>query len=252
MSWIVQPRISLSGVFKTALALAAFATLLSSFSMAVSAQDDAGTADSTDQPFGVLDTQPAEIDRSALETDPQSLGASTIYEIVSEESKARYLVEEELANIGANTAVGETNAIIGQLLFDDQNTPLPCSTFYVDIRTLVSDEARRDNYLRGNTLQSDQFPLATFVVTSVEDFSVPENDGEETTFVLVGNFTLHGVTQPVAWEVTAKTDGDTITGSANTEFEMPDFNIQPPVVGSVISLDETVRLEVDLTAGKAS
>jgi len=96
-------------------------------------------------------------------------------------------------------------------------------------------------------LQSDQYPLAEFVVTSIEDFTMPAA-GEETTFTLIGNFTLHGVTQPMAWTVTASKDGNTMTGTAKTQFDMADFDITKPIVGSVLSIEDTIQLEIDLVA----
>ncbi len=164
----------------------------------------------------------------------------------------RYRAKEELASVGATEAVGETNAIIGQILFDAEGMPLPCSRIDVDLRTLQSDEARRDNYLYNNTLQTEQFPLATFVLTAVEGLDEPMADGEVTTLTLIGNLTVHGVTKLVAWEATATLDGDALQRSAATAFAMPDFAIEPPVIGPVVSLNETVRLEVDLIAERAA
>ncbi len=198
-------------------------------------------------PAGVLDTEPSTMDCSAIETDPASLGAASIYVVDASQSEARYIAEEELANVGANTAVGTSNTISGAFLFDAEGNPIPCSTIYVDVRTFESDSARRDNFLRGNTLQSDQFPLAEFVVTSIEDFTMPA-DGEETTFTLIGNFTLHGVTKTMAWSVTATRDGNSMTGSAKTQFDMADFDIEKPIVGSVLSIEDTIQLEIDLVA----
>jgi polyisoprenoid-binding protein YceI len=206
-----------------------------------------GAASAQTPEAGVLDTEPSTMDCSAIETNPASLGAASIYVVDASQSEARYVAEEELAGVGANTAVGTSNTISGAFLFDDDGNPIPCSTIYVDIRTFESDSARRDNFLRGNTLQSDQFPLAEFVVTSVEDFTMPA-DGEETTFTLVGNFTLHGVTKTMAWTVTASRDGDTLTGSAKTQFDMADFDIEKPIVGSVLSIEDTIQLEIDLVA----
>lgn len=187
-------------------------------------------------------------------TDPAAQAVTSTVEpasalaIVSEESAARYIAQEELATVGAAEAVGETNAIIGQILFDAEGTPLMCSRFDVDLRTLVSDEARRDNFLYNNTLETAQFPLATFVLTEVEGLDAPLADGEEATFTLIGNLTMHGVTKLVAWEATVNRDGDEMTGTAKTEFNMVDFNIEEPVVGPVVSVDETIALEADITA----
>ncbi|MDQ3512610.1 MAG: YceI family protein [Chloroflexota bacterium] len=176
--------------------------------------------------------------------------AARTYEIASEESAVRYRVQEELASVGATEAVGTTTAFIGQILFDEGGLPMACSRFDVDMRTLTSDSARRDNYLYGNTLQTEEFPLATFILTGVEglDGELPDDAEAETTFIMLGNLTLHGVTNRVAWEATVTRDGDDIRGSAYTTFEMPNFAIVPPTVGPVVSLDETVRLEVDIVA----
>jgi polyisoprenoid-binding protein YceI len=211
----------------------------------------AGTAAAQEATPGVLADPPATIDcEASLAT--QVASPEETFTIVGEESAARYRAQEELANVGAAEAVGETNAIIGTILFDAEGLPRPCSRFDVDLRTLQSDSARRDNYLYENTLQTGEFPLATFVLTAVEGLDGPLAEGEETAFTLIGNLTLRDVTKLVAWEATATLDGDALTGNAATAFDMPDFAIEPPVVGPVVSLDERVALEVELTAERAS
>lgn len=199
---------------------------------------------------GVL-ADPATIDCEAALATEVAAPAET-FTIVSEESEARYVAQEELADIGANEVVGATNAIIGTILFDAEGLPRPCSRFDVDLRTIQSDSARRDNYLYENTLQTGEFPLATFVLTAVEGLDEPLADGEETEFTLIGNLTLREVTKLVSWETTATLDGDALTGNAVTAFDMPDFAIEAPVVGPVVSIDERIALEIDLTAERAS
>ena len=115
------------------------------------------------------------------------------------------------------------------------------------MRTLVSDESRRDNFLRGNTLQSDQYPIATFILRAVEGLDASLN-GEEQTFTLIGDLVFRGQTQLVAWEATATLQDEELAGSAFIEFDMTDFNIEKPIVGSVVSIDDTIRLEVDIVA----
>ncbi len=226
-----------------ALVLAFFVAAGAALTGSVAAQETPAAATTP----GVLETPAATIDCEGAAPTP----AST-FTIVSEESVARYRAQEELASVGATEAVGETNAIIGQILFDEGGAPLACSRFDVDLRTLQSDSSRRDNYLYGNTLETEQYPLATFILTAVEGVTAPLPDGEETTFTLIGNLTVHGVTKLVAWETTATMEEDRLSGSAATTFEMPDFGIEPPVVGPVVSLDETVRLEVDIVAESAA
>jgi len=195
---------------------------------------------------GVLGTPEAVVDCAAFAADPAN-APSTVYQVDSTASTARYIVEEELRTIGATQAIGETQAIVGTVSFDAAGVPMTCSRFDVDLRTLVSDESRRDNYLQGNTLETTTYPLATFILTSVEGMVSALVEGEETTVNLIGELTLHGATNVVAWETVVTLDGDTIAGTAKTEFEMPDFAITPPNAGPVVSLEELVKLEFDLT-----
>jgi polyisoprenoid-binding protein YceI len=220
------------------------AGMLLSAASGVTAQESA-----TPTPIGLVqeaenlpDCAPAEI--GAL---PEGTDAAVVYAIVPEESTARYRVQEELAQVGETEAVGETQAIIGQFGFGEDELPLPCSRFDVDMRTLQSDQARRDNYLYQNTLEAETYPLATFVLRTVEGMQAPLAE-EETTLRLIGDLTLRDVTKLVAWEANVTLVDGALTGTAVTMFEMPDFGIEPPSVPVVLSLDETIRLEVDFTA----
>ena len=195
---------------------------------------------------GLAECAPAE-----LGSLPEGTAAAAVYAIVPEESAARYRVQEELAQVGQTEAVGQTQAIIGQIGFDEAGLPVACSRFDVDMRTLQSDEARRDNYLYQNTLEAETYPLATFVLRAVEGMEAPLAEGEEATVRLIGDLTLKDVTKLVAWEANVTMTDGALTGAAATEFEMPEFGIEPPSVPVVLSLDETIRLEIDLTARPA-
>lgn len=237
---------------------ALFLALLLGLALNITEAQDQGTPESTPE-AGVLDQTPVYIacdenvkaaDGSDATPIPATSPATTWS--LTTDSVARYRAQEELANQGANEAVGQTNSIVGQIYVDQDGMPLACSRWDVDLRTLTSDESRRDNFLRGNTLQTDTYPVATFVLTSVEGLDGPLQDGQETSFSLVGNLTMHGVTKLVRWNVTAKLDGDTLTGSGSTTFDMADYNIEEPRVGPVLSVDHVVTLEVDLTATKSA
>lgn len=175
-------------------------------------------------------------------------GTASLYRIVSDDSEARYVAQEELARVGAATAIGRTSAFIGQIGFDEEGNPLACSRFDVDLRTLTSDSAMRDNHLYRNTLETATYPLATFILTGVEGLEGPIADGEETELTLIGNLTVHGVTNSVAWQATVTREGDLLTGNAETTFRMPEFDIVAPIVGQVISIEETITLQVDIAA----
>jgi len=172
---------------------------------------------------------------------------ATSFTVDSEQSEVRYKVEEELAGQGTNEAVGATNAVIGTILIDEDGNPLPCSRFDVDLRTLVTDDSKRDARVQ-DVLQTSQHPVATFIVTEV---TVPDGglvDGEETAITLTGNLELHGVTHQVTWTGTVTRDGDTISGTAMTQVSFDDYEVDKPVIGPVMSIDDTLTLEIDLVA----
>lgn len=231
-------------------AMVAVPTTLVAAGMLLSAGAGVRAQDATSTPIGLVQEAEglAECAPSDLGAMPEGTEAATLYAIVPEESEARYRVQEELAEVGETEAVGKTQAIIGQIGFGEDGLPLACSRFDVDLRTLQSDQSRRDNYLYNNTLEAEQYPLATFVLRDVEGLDAPLAEGEETTVTLIGDLTLKDVTNLVAWEATVTREGDTLTGTAATEFEMPEFSIEPPSVPVVLSLDETIRLEFDVTA----
>lgn len=222
---------------------------------AVSGVNAQATATPTASTMGVLDPAPEGLptcSTSEIGLLPADVEAAALYTIVADQSEARYVAEEELAEVGATTAIGKTQAIAGTIGFDDAGLPLACSRIDVDMRTLVSDQARRDNYLYNNTLEAEKFPLATFVLLDVEGLDAPLADGETKDITLIGNLTLRDTTRVVAWEAEASQDGDNLVVNAGTNFDMQDFGITPPSVPVVLSLDENLRLEFDMTAAPAA
>jgi polyisoprenoid-binding protein YceI len=79
---------------------------------------------------------------------------------------------------------------------------------------------------------------------------LPEN-GEET-FQLVGDMTLHGVTRPLTWDVTAQFGPDDMTGQARTAFTSDDFEMNKPSLFFIVSVEDQIRLEMDFNASIAS
>lgn len=169
---------------------------------------------------------------------------------IGEGSKARYLSREQLANRNLpNDAVGETPDVSGTIAFDANGAVLQeQSKITVNLRTLRSDEDRRDNFIRENTIQTSRFPTAEFAVSSAPGLPWPLPESGEATFQLQGNMTMHGVTSPMVWDVTAGFDGDKVTGQAKSSFTFEQFKMDKPRVFLVLSVEDTVRLEVDFRA----
>ena len=178
----------------------------------------------------------------------QSLGAPRRYAVVAERSEVRYRVREQLAGLRfPNDAVGATRAVEGGLALDGQGRIIEMeSKFSVDLATLRSDEPKRDNYLRRNTLDTDRYPTIVLVPTELRGLRLPPPATGTASFTLLGNLSVRRATGPTAWEATATFNGDEVTIRAKTAFRFADFDLRIPRVASVLSVEDLIRLEADL------
>ena len=169
--------------------------------------------------------------------------------LVPDQSKARYRVREQLAGVSLpDDAVGATQSFTGTIVGRLDGTIVSDqSLFQVDLRTLKSDEAVRDNFISRNVLETGLFPYATFVPTSAPGLPLALPPSGDLAFKLVGNLTIRNVTKPVTWDVTGQVVGTTAVGRASTDFTFEDFNLTQPRVGRVLSIVDSIRLELDLT-----
>lgn len=163
------------------------------------------------------------------------------FEVASGE--ARYRVREQLVGIGFAEAVGTTKAVKGQVSLQEGRAS---GEFVVDLRELKSDQTRRDNYLRQNTLQTDRFPTATFRPKAVEGLPNPLPQSGKFPVRVVGELTIRDVTEEVAWEGEAEFKGQEVRVVLRTEFPFEKFKLVQPRVAVVLSVENRIRLEVDL------
>jgi polyisoprenoid-binding protein YceI len=162
-------------------------------------------------------------------------------------SEARYRAQEVLSGRGFNEAVGRTGDVSGVILFDPSGAVLSDqSRVSVDLRTLQSDSSMRDQYIKRATLRTAQYPTADFVVTGAPGLPIPLPTGGDAAFELVGDLTVHGVTRPATWQATGSFADGQVTGTATTTVLISDFGMEPPRAGPVLSIEDTVRLEIDV------
>ncbi len=161
-------------------------------------------------------------------------------------NEARYRVREQLATFDfPSDAVGTTQSVTGGLLVDSQGKIVADSSrFEMDLRTLASNESRRDRFLQRNTLKSDSFPQVVFVPSAVKDLSHAPTS-VPASFQLAGDLTIHGVTRPTVWDVTVKSAGQEVVGTATTAFAFADFGLEVPKLSILLSVKDTIRLEYD-------
>jgi polyisoprenoid-binding protein YceI len=162
-------------------------------------------------------------------------------------SVAGYRVRERLANLAAESdAVGRTEAVSGSITVEAEGDGaiLTGGTLEVDTTTLRSDEGRRDNRLRSEGLQTDQYPTATFVVTQPVNVPAAALADTPTDVTLVGDLTLHGVTKSVEIPAQAQLADGRIQVAGSLTFPLADFDITAPNVGGfILSIADEGTLE---------
>jgi polyisoprenoid-binding protein YceI len=163
---------------------------------------------------------------------------------------AGYRMEEELAGIGATTAVGRTPDVTGNItIAGDQVTG---GSFAVDMTTLKSDRDMRDNAIRSRGLETEAFPTATFELTepvalpggiATADASIP--------FAATGELTIHGVTKAVTLDFDAETSDGTIAIVGSAPIVLADYQIDTPTSAIALSVSDSGTLEFQLFLTRA-
>jgi polyisoprenoid-binding protein YceI len=178
--------------------------------------------------------------------------------IIPEQTQASYIVAEEflggaLDRLGIQPGlvdtIGSTQEVTGTMELDLNNltNPVVTSRFAVNLRSLTSDQPRRDNRIREANLESNRYPLAEFAITSLSNTPATYAGGEEVNFQAVGDITIREITRPVTFDVVARLEGDTITGLASTQLRMTDFGFEPPSFANLFTVEDQFVAEVDFT-----
>ena len=187
---------------------------------------------------------------AARSVAPQSkTNAAIRYVTAPTGNAARYRIREQLVGLDLpNDAVGETSAVTGAIAADAKGNIIASeSKFTVDVSSLKSDKDRRDNFVRRRVLETEQHPSVTFVPKSVRGITLPLPKSGRKTFEIAGDMTVRGTTRPTVWKVDATFSPERMTGAATTSFTFADFGMAQPKVPVVLSVDETIKLEVDFT-----
>ena len=205
-------------------------------------------------------TAPADAPTTAASNAPTAAaapsgaaGSARTFMIVPEQTEASYEVQEKFLNRALpNMALGKTNAVSGDLQVSLDGKPSGKITkITVDLRTLTSDQSRRDNRIRTQWLESEKYPFAEFTSTDVQGTPDSYTEGQEVSFKLTGNMKIREITKPVTFDVKGKLEGDTITGSATSKILMKDFGFDPPNVAGMLTVEDGVTVTINFTAKEA-
>jgi polyisoprenoid-binding protein YceI len=156
-------------------------------------------------------------------------------------SEAGYRVTEVL--IGQNsTAVGRTTKIWGSVTI--LGTSVTAGTFTVDMASVESDQSQRNAQFDGRIMDVAQYPTATLKLTTPIALGTVPSVGSKTTYTVTGDLTMHGVTRPVNFTLTAEHTADGIYALADVPIVFADWNIANPSVGGFVTTDSSGTLEV--------
>lgn len=160
-----------------------------------------------------------------------------------------YRIGEELANIGTATAVGRTGDVVVSLEFD--GAVITSVVIEADLRTLKSDQSFRDGALRTRGIETDTYPLATFVLTEPISINALPTGEEALSRTVQGTLDLHGVTNPVSIALEGQYVDGLVVVVGSTEIALADYDIEPPTGFRVLSIDDVGIMEFQLVLERA-
>lgn len=155
-----------------------------------------------------------------------------------------YRINEVLNTIGEFEVVGRTAGVSGTL--EASGTTITAVDVVADMTSITTDNSGRDNAMRSQALETDQFPEATFSLTQpIELDAIPE-EGELISVIAVGDLTIHGVTQAVEFPLDAQLQSGAIVAAGQLLVELADFDISAPSAPVVASVEDVATLELSL------
>lgn len=155
-----------------------------------------------------------------------------------------YRVQEQLATVGAATAVGRTASVTGTMSID--GTTITAVDITADMTTLQSDEANRDRQLQRQGIETATYPTATFSLTQPIELDTVPAEGEIVDVTATGELTLHGVTKSVEIPLEARLEGGVITVAGSLPIQFADYDIGQPQGMIVLSVEDHGVLELQL------
>ncbi|MBE0359356.1 MULTISPECIES: YceI family protein [Pseudoalteromonas] len=141
-----------------------------------------------------------------------SATAANAADYVVDTKGAHAFVNFKIKHLGYSWLHGRFNTFDGKFNYDAKNPNASQIMVNIDTTSLDSNHAERDKHLRGKDfLNVDKYPTATFKSTSIKF----ESDSGEVT----GDFTLHGVTKTITFEIEKIGEGNDPWGGYRVGFE---------------------------------
>lgn len=186
----------------------------------------------------------------AVRSDAQIVGRWTI----SRGSQAGYRVREKLAFLPAlDDAVGRTSQITGGASFAASAGKLTvtAASFVINVYSLKSNEAMRDEHIHTIGIQSATYPKASFVLT--DPLTLPQSSlgGRVVDIEVTGDVNIHGTTRRLMIPVELRLSPTRIEAVGSLTFPWGLFRMTAPSVGGFVSVENRATMEFDLSLARA-
>lgn len=211
----------------------------------------------------VYATRPVEVPSVATNTatsvaSTTSTSTSTtdaqVYHISSSDSNVEFSVGETLHG-SRFIAIGKTSALAGDVFLtagataSGDTTSLAFGKITVDARMFKTDSKYRDGAIARYILKSEnpENEFIVFVPKKVTGAAVKAGG----VFTVTGDLTIAGVTKPGVFAVTltsVDSASGVISGTVTTEVKRSDFGLTIPSVSFVASVDDVVKVSVNVVA----
>jgi len=150
------------------------------------------------------------------------------------------------SNATLETVTGTTHIATGYVELDDS---VLRSEIHVDLASLKTGIARRDQDMREDFLQTRQYPEAVFTLTRIELPPTGLVENTRTRVIVRGSLALHGATREIEPEayLTLEPGSRALRVEAAFSVTLHDYNIARPQF-LLLRLAEEQRISVDITA----
>ena len=197
---------------------------------------DVTTGDESAQPDSA-EADVTQTGEAAQSEDATEVDDGTQFWITTEGSEVGYRVSEVLFGIDTE-GVGRTEDVTGSVTLID--TTMTEAEFTVDVASMKSDDGRRDGQFRGRIMETQTFPTASFTLTSPIDLGVTATEGATLDTTISGKLTMHGVTNPVSFEIVAKIEGNRLGVIGTIPITFIDYDIVDPSITGITVKPEGV------------
>lgn len=148
-----------------------------------------------------------------------------------------------IKSFSGKVVVPESGAGSGSLELDVNTTSL----VVLDTKSSEEDKKKIQDSMHSEVLESAKYSKATFKSASVSDLK--QTGGENYSFTLNGDLTLHGVTKRIAMPVSLTINAKQLRAEGKYTLRQTDFGIKPySAVGGTVKVKNEITVNFNIVA----